>query len=82
MFIIPCPHCGPRNVSEFRHLGETAVRPDPSSATAAAWRSYLYDRANLAGWSTEWWAHSAGCRRCFTVQRHTVTNQTRPADTV
>lgn len=79
MFMIPCPHCGPRNVSEFRHLGEAGARPDPASATAASWRSYLYDRANLADWSTEWWAHTVGCRRCFTVQRHTVTNQTRSA---
>lgn len=79
MFRIPCPHCGLRNRSEFRHLGEDGQRPDPGSATAAQWRSYLHERRNVAGWTTEWWAHSAGCRRCFPVQRHTVTNQTRPA---
>lgn len=78
MFRIPCPHCGLRNLSEFRHLPERGARPDPSTATPAQWRGYLYDRNNLADWTAETWFHGAGCRRYLTVERHTVTNDVRP----
>jgi sarcosine oxidase, subunit delta len=78
MMLIPCPHCGPRNSTEFRYVGEVTARPDPSTADAAAWRTYLYFRRNPAGWSTETWFHRMGCRRYFRIERHTVTNQVRP----
>jgi heterotetrameric sarcosine oxidase delta subunit len=50
MILIPCPHCGPRNSSEFAHAGERRPRPDPNAATPAEWRAYLYDKRNPAGW--------------------------------
>ena len=78
MFRIPCPHCGLRNVSEFRHAGEQRERPDPQESTPAQWRSYLYERRNEAGWSAETWYHAFGCRRFVAVERHTVTNEVRP----
>lgn len=78
MFRIPCPHCGPRNLSEFRHVGEDHRRPDPGTTTPQAWHEYLYGQANLADWTTESWYHRAGCRTFFTVSRHTVTNEIRP----
>jgi sarcosine oxidase subunit delta len=77
MFRIPCPHCGPRNVSEFRHAGEARTRPDPQTATPAQWRAYLYECDNAAGWSVESWYHTFGCRRFISVERHTVTNEVR-----
>lgn len=77
MMLLPCPHCGPRNASEFRYLGEERSRPDPSATTPAEWRSYLYDKRNPAGWSTETWLHALGCRAFFTAERHTVTNEVR-----
>lgn len=79
MFRIPCPHCGLRNVAEFRHAGETGARPDPRTATPGEWRSYLYEKSNVAGWTSEAWYHGSGCRRFITVERHTVTNEVRPA---
>ncbi len=79
MFRIPCPHCGPRNASEFRHVGEGSVRPEPRTATPEEWRAYLYERRNVAGWTTETWYHGFGCRRFVGVERHTVTNEIRPA---
>ncbi len=79
MFRIPCPHCGPRNASEFRHAGERGVRPDPRTATPAEWRTYLYEKRNVAGWTTETWYHGFGCRRFVSVERHTVTNEVRAA---
>ena len=75
MFQIPCPHCGPRNVVEFRHAGEKRPRPDPQAATPEQWRAYLYTQANVAGWTHETWYHRLGCRRYVSVQRHTVTNE-------
>lgn len=79
MFCIPCHDCGPRNRTEFRYVGERSERPDPQSTAPAQWRGYLYDRNNLADWTTETWYHRAGCRRFVTVERHTVTNEIRPS---
>jgi sarcosine oxidase, subunit delta len=78
MIQLPCPWCGLRNVSEFRHLGESTSRPDPATVAPAEWRHYLYVRANVRGWVDESWYHRAGCRRYFHLQRHTVSNETRP----
>jgi len=77
LFRIPCPHCGLRNVSEFRHVGERRTRPDAQTATPAQWRAYLYEQSNVAGWSVEAWYHAFGCRRFVSVERHTVTNEAR-----
>ena len=77
MIRIPCPHCGPRNSSEFAHAGEAGPRPDPATADADAWRAYLYLKRNPAGWTRETWFHRMGCRSFFTLERHTVTNETR-----
>jgi len=79
---IPCPYCGGRNSSEFRHVGETGSRPDPATATPGQWRAYLYERSNPMGWTTETWFHTMGCRRFVRVERHTVTNEIRSAQPV
>ncbi len=79
MVVIPCPHCGSRNVSEFAYQGEAKARPDVGSVTPAEWRHYLYSHHNRAGWTTEGWYHRAGCRRFIKVERHTVTNEVRAA---
>jgi len=47
--------------------------------TPEQWRVYLYERANPAGWTTETWFHTMGCRRFISVERHTVTNEIRSA---
>ena len=78
MFRIPCPHCGLRNVSEFRHVGEHRTRPDPLTVTPVQWREYLYQQSNRADWTVESWYHTSGCRRFLSLERHTVTNETRP----
>jgi heterotetrameric sarcosine oxidase delta subunit len=79
MILLPCPHCGPRNASEFRYLGEERGRPDPAATTPSEWRAYLYDKQNPAGWTTETWLHALGCRAFFVAERHTVTNEIRSA---
>ncbi len=74
-FLIPCPHCGERDVAEFRFGGERKARPDnPDALTPEQWAHYVYDRQNLAGVQTEWWYHRGGCRQWFLATRNTVTN--------
>ena len=75
MILLPCPYCGPRNASEFHYVGELSTRPDPNETSVEEWRAFLYARDNPAGWTTETWFHSAGCRQHFVVERHTVTNE-------
>ena len=75
MITLPCPWCGPRNVTEFAYAGETVARPDAATVTPAEWRAYLYVRANPAGPVTETWLHRAGCRRYLVVERDTTSNE-------
>jgi heterotetrameric sarcosine oxidase delta subunit len=74
MIILPCPHCGERNVTEFRFGGEYLERPANADSPEAdeAWADYLYLKRNEAGLQKEWWYHRAGCRRWFLAERHTV----------
>jgi heterotetrameric sarcosine oxidase delta subunit len=75
--LLPCPYCGPRNVSEFRYVGEVSRRPDPNETGVEEWRAFLYARDNPAGWTTETWLHRAGCRQHLVTERHTMTNEVR-----
>lgn len=77
MLIVPCPFCGPRNSVDLHYVGESHARPDPNTATGDEWRSYLYMRRNPAGWLDETWYCRSGCRRYFTVERNTATNEFR-----
>ena len=77
MLLVPCPNCGPRNAADFRYVGEAGPRPDPTTASPQQWRAYLYLEANPAGWLRETWYCRAGCRRYFTVERNTETNEFR-----
>jgi heterotetrameric sarcosine oxidase delta subunit len=77
MILLPCPHCGPRNSTEFRYRGEVHSRPNPSQTDQVAWRSYLWNHANDADWTHELWHHATGCRRFLLLERHTVTNEIR-----
>lgn len=73
--LIPCPYCGPRDVSEFTYQGDdNRVRPDPGSTDVAAWNAYIYDRVNTAGDFRELWQHSGGCRAHLKVTRNTLTH--------
>ena len=73
MMLIPCPYCGPRDVTEFTYGGDAGVRrPDGADAAADADRVYLRD--NPRGSHDEVWQHSAGCRRWIAVRRDTYTH--------
>lgn len=77
MMLIPCPYCGPRDVTEFTYGGDGNVR-QPTGADAspeAAWSAYVYLRDNRRGPHDEVWQHSAGCRRWIRVRRNTLTHE-------
>jgi sarcosine oxidase, subunit delta len=87
VILIPCPNCGERNSNEFAYIGERVARPHVGADDAPAeWRRYLYEKNNPAGWTTEQWFHTSGCRKFFVAVRHTVTNEVRwtglPGDAV
>ncbi|MBX3597335.1 MAG: sarcosine oxidase subunit delta [Rhizobiaceae bacterium] len=74
--LISCPHCGPRDVSEFTYQGDgNRVRPDHASTDIGAWNAYVYDRVNIAGEHNEIWQHSGGCRMHLSVTRNTLTHK-------
>jgi heterotetrameric sarcosine oxidase delta subunit len=77
MLLIPCPHCGPRDVTEFSYGGDARVRrpADPGALDDAQWAAYLYLRDNPRGRHDELWQHSAGCRRWIAVRRDTLTHE-------
>ncbi|QUD90456.1 sarcosine oxidase subunit delta [Phenylobacterium montanum] len=74
MFLITCPHCGPRSQAEFAYerAEEAVVRPtDSLEATTAA----LYTRANPRDFEWELWRHAYGCRAWIRMRRHRVTHE-------
>ena len=76
MLLIPCPHCGPRDETEFTYGGQAGIAypKDPDALTDAEWADYLFLRDNPKGTFRERWVHSAGCRRWFDITRDTLTN--------
>jgi sarcosine oxidase subunit delta len=69
---IPCPYCGPRDVSEFAYQGDaTLTRPE----AGAEMYDYVYLRDNPAGLHREHWYHAAGCHAWLTVTRNVATHE-------
>ena len=76
MFLIRCPNCGERDLSEFAYGGEAHIaRPvRPDAMTDVEWAEYVFLRANPTGVLAERWNHQAGCRRWFNALRNTATD--------
>ena len=75
-FVLSCPNCGVREVTDFGYGGELVSRP-PSQPTFEALNAYNYFRQNRAGVQREWWFHRSGCRAWFIAERDTTTNDVR-----
>jgi heterotetrameric sarcosine oxidase delta subunit len=73
-FLLTCPHCGTREVTDFGFGGEVSSRPK-SEPTARELNTYAYFRRNVAGVQREWWVHRSGCGAWFLAERDTRTNE-------
>ena len=73
-FVLTCPNCGPREVTDFGFGGEVSARPEGKPSTREL-NSYVYFRRNVAGAQREWWVHRSGCRQWFLAERDTTTNE-------
>jgi heterotetrameric sarcosine oxidase delta subunit len=80
-FLLPCPHCGLRDVNEFHYQGEVTRRPGPGPALREL-TEYVYFRDNVAGVQREWWYHRAGCGLWFVAERDTRTNEVLSTEVV
>lgn len=74
MMHIPCPHCGPRDETEFSYGGPAHVARPGLEASDREWTQYLYHRQNPKGAYRERWCHSYGCGRWFNALRDTTTH--------
>jgi len=76
MFVIQCPWCGTRDLSEFAYGGEAHIeRPkNPEKMSDAEWAEFVFMRTNPKGLFAERWNHAAGCRRWFNMLRNTATD--------
>ena len=76
MFVIRCPYCGERDMSDFAYGGEAHIaRPTQSETMSEAeWADYVFLRNNPKGLLAERWNHQAGCRRWFNAVRNTATD--------
>lgn len=72
-FVLTCPNCGPREVTDFGFGGEVSTRP-AARPSARALFEHVYFRRNVAGPQREWWQHRSGCRAWFLAERDTRTN--------
>jgi sarcosine oxidase subunit delta len=73
MYLIPCPHCGPRAQTEFAYERTTDAIVDPAAPPAEAIRA-LYTRANPMGQDEEIWRHTYGCRAWMVLTRDRMTH--------
>ena len=73
-FLLTCPNCGVREVTDFGYGGEISARPT-SRPTLRELGEYNYFRRNRAGVQREWWFHRSGCRAWFIAERDTRTNE-------
>lgn len=71
--IIPCPHCGDRDLREFHCRGSAELLGEATTGTgeAALWHARLHLRHNPEGWTRELWYHARGCGAWLLVARNT-----------
>jgi heterotetrameric sarcosine oxidase delta subunit len=74
MLIINCPHCGPRDHTEFSYGGDATVKRPADGASVETWFEYVYLRDNPRGPHKELWQHVQGCRAWLEVTRDTLTH--------
>ena len=74
MLIIPCPHCGARDHTEFTYGGDATVKRPADGTSVETWYDAVYLRDNPRGPHEELWQHVQGCRAWVVVTRDTLTH--------
>ena len=74
MLIIKCPHCGPRDHTEFSYGGDATVKRPADGTSVETWYDAVYLRDNPRGPHEELWQHVQGCRAWVVVTRDTLTH--------
>jgi heterotetrameric sarcosine oxidase delta subunit len=80
-FLLTCPNCGVREVTDFGFGGEISARPKAEPSFREL-NTYNYFRRNVAGVQREWWFHRSGCRAWFVAERDTRTNEVKFTESV
>ncbi|RVT40282.1 sarcosine oxidase subunit delta [Sphingobium algorifonticola] len=75
MLSLTCPHCGPRDETEFSCGGESHIERPGVEASDETWADYLFVRDNPRGVTFERWHHRFGCGAWFNVARDTVSHE-------
>jgi heterotetrameric sarcosine oxidase delta subunit len=73
-YVLTCPNCGPREVTDFGYGCELNPRPREAPSLREL-SEYNYFRRNVAGVQQEWWNHRSGCGDWFIAERDTRTNE-------
>ncbi len=70
MLLIPCPHCGPRDESEFTYGGPYSPMPPlEGGSTAEDWHRAVHLGSSGTAPLRELWYHDAGCERWVVLRR-------------
>ena len=69
MLLIPCPHCGERDESEFDYGGRARALP-ALNATPQQWHQALHLDSDETDVVKELWFHTAGCERWIEMERN------------
>lgn len=77
MLLIPCPHCGPRDQTEFTYGGLKTPLPD-LNGSLRDWHRAVHLRTGDGQVRSELWCHTAGCESWITVRRDLKTHQILP----
>jgi sarcosine oxidase subunit delta len=75
-FLLDCPNCGTREVTDFGFGGEVSSRPKERPSFREL-NEFNYFRRNVAGIQREWWFHRSGCRAWFLAERDTRNNDVK-----
>ena len=70
-FLLTCPNCGVREVTDFGYGGESSKRPAERPASLRELSAYNYFRRNVAGVQREWVGAPLGLPRVVSCRaRH------------
>ena len=76
MLLIPCPHCGERDETEFNYGGRAIKYPAlDESVSVETWHRVLHLRDNSQTVICELWYHNYGCECWFEITRDLVSHE-------